>query len=470
MKILKLICLLILSLNISAKAVIRNVPSQYSNIQAAINACSNSDTILVQPGTYFENVIFRGKKIVLTSKFYQNFDYSFIQSTIINGSTPVHPDSGSCVIICNHEDSTTVLQGFTLTGGTGTKWQDEQGAGLFREGGGLLTALSSPIIQYNIITGNNCLQGGVVSTGGGGIRSGDAFPRIYNNVITNNSARYGAGVVLNYTGCEFKNNLVFKNFGSQDYGAGSGIWINGFYTRTKYLHNNTIAFNSAIAGTGGVQGAGIAGDFRNNIVWKNTSPNGAQINASGLTVRYCDVSVNTTGGGNVNIDPQFDSVNYYLKSTSPCIDIGDSSTIYNDRSDPNNPALAQWPARGTLRNDMGAYGGPLSHVIANTVVGVIPHSQNISPDNFHLSQNYPNPFNPSTTIEYFIPQSSAVTINIYNSLGQKIEMLLDKFQSAGNYKITWNGQNLGSGIYFYEMVASNSAGRFIEKKKMLLVK
>ena len=129
MKILKLICIIILALSMSAKADIRIVPAQYSTIQSAINASINRDTVLVQPGTYFENINFRGKNIVLTSKYYQNSDYSFIQTTIINGSTPQFPDSASCVIFNRNEDSTTVLQGFTITGGTGTKWTDEHGAG-----------------------------------------------------------------------------------------------------------------------------------------------------------------------------------------------------------------------------------------------------------------------------------------------------------------------------------------------------
>ena len=235
MKILKFISIIILALSLNAKATIRNVPVQYSSIQTAINASINTDTVLVQPGTYFENINFRGKKVVLTSKYYQNSDYSFIQTTIINGSTPLYPDSASCVIFNRNEDSTTVLQGFTLTGGAGTKWADEHGAGLYREGGGVLVAYSNPVIQNNIITGNHCLEGGgVSSTGGGGMRIGDCYCRVYNNLISNNSARYGAGIVLNYSGGEYRNNVIYKNFGSQDYGAGSAIWLNSNYCKMRW--------------------------------------------------------------------------------------------------------------------------------------------------------------------------------------------------------------------------------------------
>ncbi|MBK9333824.1 MAG: right-handed parallel beta-helix repeat-containing protein [Ignavibacteria bacterium] len=104
-----------------------------------------------------------------------------------------------------------------LTGGTGTRWRDEHGAGIFREGGGILVQYSKPVIQNNVITGNSAVTGGVISTGGGGVRIGDSYPRFYNNIVTNNTARYGAGVVLNYTGGDYKNNIVFNNYGSMDF-------------------------------------------------------------------------------------------------------------------------------------------------------------------------------------------------------------------------------------------------------------
>jgi hypothetical protein len=138
----------------SIRANIIHVPGSFSTIQAAINSSANGDTILAEPGTYFENINFRGKRIVLTSRYYLSNDPNFINTTIINGSTPLQLDSSSCVRITSGEDSTTVLQGFTITGGTGTKWQDIHGAGRYREGGGILIELSSPVIQNNIIINN----------------------------------------------------------------------------------------------------------------------------------------------------------------------------------------------------------------------------------------------------------------------------------------------------------------------------
>lgn len=86
--------------------------------------------------------------------------------------------------------------------------------------------------------------------------------------------------------------------------------------------------------------------------------------------------------------------------------------------------------------------------------------------NFTLNQNYPNPFNPTTTISYSIPYSSYITINVYDVLGNLIQTLVDKKQSAGNYEIQFDGSNLSSGVYFYRLVA----GKNIITNRMLLIK
>jgi hypothetical protein len=457
------------------KADIINVPGNYTEIQSAINASSNGDTVLVEPGAYFENINFRGKKIVLTSRYYLTNDPATIWATVINGSTPSQPDSGSCVIINNNEDSTTVLQGFTLTGGSGTKWQDEHGAGRYREGGGILIAYSSPIIQYNIIRDNQVTDvTGVVSTGGGGIRAGDSYQRIYNNIIMNNTGRYGAGIVLNYAGGEVKNNIICINYGSYQYGAGSGIWINGSYSRPKTVINNTIVYNSSTSGTPGIFGyGGVQCTFVNNIVWGNTAPSGIQISGGSFTISYCDVQGGYSGAGNLDVNPQFADSNYYLSSASPCIDKGDSSVIYYDPEDTNNPGSAFWPARGLLRNDMGAYGGPLANILTNLLIGLKQVGGSI-PKNFVLYQNYPNPFNPTTKIKFSIPllrgvsagRGVSVKVVIFDVLGREIAVLVSDELRPGTYEVEWDGYNYPSGVYFYRI----TAGDYSETRKMILLK
>lgn len=72
-----------------------------------------------------------------------------------------------------------------------------------------------------------------------------------------------------------------------------------------------------------------------------------------------------------------------------------------------------------------------------------------------LHQNYPNPFNPNTIIHYEIPKSTRVNLSIYNVLGQMIETLVNNYQSAGRYSISFKTGNLNSGVYFYRLKAGD---------------
>ncbi len=78
-----------------------------------------------------------------------------------------------------------------------------------------------------------------------------------------------------------------------------------------------------------------------------------------------------------------------------------------------------------------------------------------APNSFMLLPAYPNPFNPSTTIKYILPQKSDVSISIYNTLGERIQTVLEKFQTAGEYHVQWKPENLPSGIYFIHFKAHN---------------
>lgn len=461
--------LLILFLLLSSflKASIINVPGNYPTIQAGINASNNGDTVLVEPGTYFENILFNGKKIVLTSRFYIANNLSFINSTIINGSNPNHPDSASCVRIHQGEDSTTVLQGFTITGGKGTKWQDEHGAGRYTEGGGILTALTSPIIRFCVIRDNEAMMlgTGITSSGGGGIRSGDGNAKFYNCIIMNNTARYGAGIVLNYTGATIKNCVVMGNFGSLSYNAGSGFWINNNNgSLPKIIENCTVVKNSAAAGTGGIYSNTSTTIIRNSIIRDNSSPGGAPyIGTANIT--YSNTNIETPGTGNINIPPQFDTANFILGLSSPCIDAGDTASVFNDKTS-STPGMALYPSRGTLRNDMGAYGGGLAAILhSNTFVNIRKISSTI-PDKFELEQNYPNPFNPVTNFEFRIPDFGFINLSIYDITGKKVASLINQNLQAGEYKMTWTATGFPSGVYFYKLTSN----KFSEVKKMTLIK
>ncbi len=102
--------------------------------------------------------------------------------------------------------------------------------------------------------------------------------------------------------------------------------------------------------------------------------------------------------------------------------------------------------------------------IVDKIVSVGDKSQ--QPVKFSLYQNYPNPFNPGTNIQFSIPQSSFVTLEIFNALGERIGVLVSEELSAGTYNYDWNASHFSSGIYIYKI----QAGEFVEARKMVLLR
>jgi hypothetical protein len=298
-----------------ARPAIIEVPGGASSIQEAIKQARPGDSIFVAPGQYYENIQFNGKGIVVSSWFARSRNPADIERTIIDGSRPTHPDTGTVVMFVAGEDSTAVLQGFTITGGTGTIWRDAGNGRLFREGGGILCDLSSPVIRFNHIIGNRATDpsGGVSEVGGGGIRCGFAAPTIEYNVIRDNQGRYGAGVVLFRSTSTFRHNLVADNSGGQGFG-GAGVWVNGYLTRhaPSIIEHNTIVNNTSVlpdstrrrgplSGKGGGVMLGTIAEFRNSIVWGNSQEGGGAqlvlpVDASALIARMT-IQRNLVQGG-----------------------------------------------------------------------------------------------------------------------------------------------------------------------------
>ncbi|MCK5125453.1 MAG: T9SS type A sorting domain-containing protein [candidate division Zixibacteria bacterium] len=93
------------------------------------------------------------------------------------------------------------------------------------------------------------------------------------------------------------------------------------------------------------------------------------------------------------------------------------------------------------------------------------------PTSYALSQNFPNPFNPTTTISYSLPEAGDVEISVFNVLGQKVRVLVEGHQEAGEHEVMWdskdtNGEQVASGVYFYRSQVND----FSETRKMVLLK
>ena len=143
----------------SAFGTVRRVPLQYPTIQAAISAAQDGDTVLVAEGMYYENVLIENKSIIIASFYFMDGDTAHIARTVINGSRPIRPDSGSVVIITSCKDTTTEICGFTITGGTGTiRTPGAPGSPPYplRLGGGVLCWNSSARIRGNHVVDNVC--------------------------------------------------------------------------------------------------------------------------------------------------------------------------------------------------------------------------------------------------------------------------------------------------------------------------
>jgi parallel beta-helix repeat protein len=225
-----------------------HVPGHYAKIQQAIQAAGTGDTIIVAPGTYDENIDFLGKAVTLTSN-------GGPEATIIDGRA-----TGTVVTFDDGEGKDSVLQGFTVTNGSGTAtlYLDRRGGGIYCRN------LSSPTINGNNICGNHADIGGGIycedaspeirantiesnTAGGcGGIYLEDCAPLITKNTVSNNtSVNYGGGIQCVDGSPEISDNLIIGNAGT----SGGGIYISLY--SSPLISGNTITGNSALEGQGG---------------------------------------------------------------------------------------------------------------------------------------------------------------------------------------------------------------------------
>lgn len=179
------------------------------------------------------------------------------------------------------------------------------------------------------------------------------------------------------------------------------------------------------------------------ITFNNTSPSGGTYTMGGTG--YTPV---TSGNFKYLSTPSLSATNYFQTGSPPYT----ISWVFD-----------RW--------NFGSSSNPVNYqVTANATIYAI-YKRYIDPAKSSLStgieiRNYPNPFNPTTQIEYNIIEPTDVTLIVYNSLGEEIEVLVNKFQTSGNYRINFNAKNIPSGIYYYKLTTNENS----IVKRMLLLK
>jgi predicted outer membrane repeat protein len=493
----------------------RKVPPDYTTIQDAIFHSYQGDTILVATGTRAENPVFWGRRVLLTSQYTLSGDTSHIGQTVLNGGGSTA--NQSVVSLIEAEDSLCVLKGFTITNGyaSGSHGGGVTIANGFRPriedcriignsgpagtmaGIGVFCASSSPRISRCVISNNSAPINGNDDHDGGGVYIGSSSSPIFRGCSINNNSiafgvnyrNYGGGVYCSsssplFDSCSFGNNTADRGGGIYLTGSSNAklfycLVVNnqsralggGLYSEnsTPTSVNNTFFKNTAVSDGGALYCTNSTTTLMNTICWRDTATGVQEITSSGgsITVAYSDILGGWTGLGNINADPLFEDEAFLrLSANSPCVDAGNPDPGYNDRADPAHPDSALYPARGGLRDDMGAYGGSGLTVFIPLGVGDRPNASASLPLMFDLGQNYPNPFNPTTAVSYQLPAVSDVRLVVYDLLGREVAVLVNEKKAPGRYEVGFDASGLSSGVYLYRL----SAGSFVQTRKMVMVK
>ncbi len=309
----------------SAVAAVRYVPDNYPTIQAAVNACSNGDTVIVAPGIYTgssnRDITFNGKSITVRS--IDPADPNVVNSTVIDCE-----GQGRGFVFKMGENADSTVSGLTITNGYA-----------FLGGAVYCYNNSSPSIINCVITGNSAVFGGAIACANSNTR-----PKISNCKIIANSAVFGGGgIYCNGASPEIRNCVITGNsslYGGAIYSHNAG---------NPVIANCTISANAASDSAGAIycyESSNLT--ISNSILWGDTAPYASQVmvgnsgTGTSIQISYCDIEnpdenvVYEPGGtinwgeGNIDADPLFvDAVggDYHLLEESPCIDAGDPAFV-----------------------------------------------------------------------------------------------------------------------------------------------
>jgi len=178
-------------------------------------------------------------------------------------------------------------------------------------------------------------------------------------------------------------------------------------------------------------------------------------------------SLRRTQSSNQGLDESLEFVGYRIYRNAVCIDSVIQETEYGDVPPQNGTYDYHVAAEYTL-----GVSDSTNHVSVLYQGSNVPSAdQRLVPERFALHQNYPNPFNPRTTIPFDLVQPGKVTIEVFNVLGQRVAVVLEQPMAAGFHRITWDGSQAASGVYFFHFVVrQGSATIFEDLRKAILLR
>jgi len=452
----------------------RLVPDDYATIQDAIDIASAGDTIVVAAGTYSgdgnRDLNMEGKSGLVFLAPGGN------QATTLDlqGDASEPHRLFERHLSAEHD---FVFEGFTIENGyahQGGVVQGNQGTALVTftdcifhnnhaDFGGVISR-SSITLKYCSFEANSAdSAGGVLYATWGNAQS---------CLFLNNSADLYGGVAsaaadMVYDSCDFAGNSAL-----------SGSMIDGYAINTNTLNNCLIAENH-----GAVFDVVATSIVLDHCTIVNNDGPVLLLQDAGASLSECIGAFN--GGAVAECLLNFPDPIHYgtVRATNSC---------FFGNGNPGGDCTLKWvdtlgnisadPAFCNLTTDYrlqtnspcvmaGSEGGPIgARPVGCQTIDVEDDNPPVT-YTFELSHNYPNPFNPSTVIRYALGRRSDVRLTIYNLLGQVVKQLVNESQAAGEYRITWNGDNssgrsVASGVYFYRL----EAGEFTASEKMILLK
>ena len=291
---------ILLLIPIIAFPAILHVPGDHSTIQAAIDAASDGDTILIANGTYSGagNI---GIEWDATNKHLHIMSENGRDHCIIDC---MEEDRG--FLLNNGQNHRDVIDGLTITGGM-----------VYGPGGAILITQASPTIRNCMLAGNSAkgYHDNSYSGGGGAIMIyGAAAPQIQGNIIRDNAANnLGGGILFaEYSTGEVRNNVIDGNKALDDWGGGIALW-----NSSSPLIINNLIINNTCSGFDGGRGGGIylghslSRLINNTIAYNVTTGNeygpgyggGISIGSwSSPVIENCIIWYNIAGPSNMNID------------------------------------------------------------------------------------------------------------------------------------------------------------------------